>query len=66
MQSFFLQRLNLVPRSYINLDITQFPRNFGQFAQKSAETFILWKILSRMETIIHFRKNMISQPLFYY
>ena len=53
---------------------TQLPRSSEQFTQKSAETFSLRKILSpnkldekagilrceRMETIIHFRKNMMA------
>ena len=61
-------------------DNTQFPRNFGRFTGKSAETFSLRKILSprkldekadilcceSMETIIHFRKNVMAQPSFYY
>ena len=54
---FFLQRVNLVPRSYIILDRThkytythththtQFPRAFGRFSRKSAETFGLRKTL---------------------
>ena len=59
---------------------TQFPRNFRRSAQKSAETFGLQKILSPrkldektlilrcecLEIIIHFRKNMMAQPSFYY
>ena len=59
---------------------TQFPRNFGRFARKFGKTFSLKKTLSprklgekagilrckRMETIIHFRKNMMAQPSFNY
>ena len=74
---FFLQRLNLVPRGYINLDRTN---SFHGISGEITETFSLRKILSprkldekvrilrceRMETIIHFRKNMMAQPPFYY
>ena len=78
---FFLERLNLVPRGLYHFRYnTQFPRDFGRFTRKSAETFILRKILSprkldekagilrreRMEIIIHFRKNMMAQSSFYY
>ena len=57
----------------------QFPRKFGQFARKSAETFLLQKTLSptkrdkkasilhyeHMEIIIHFTKNMMAQHHFF-
>ena len=46
MRSFFLQRLNLIPKFYIIILNTQFPQNFWQLARKSAETFSLQKILS--------------------
>ena len=59
---------------------TQVPRNFGRFVRKSAETFSLRENLplrkldekagilrcERMETIVHFRENMVTQPSFYY
>ena len=73
----FLQRRSLAPRGYIILDRTH---SFQGITRKSAETFSLRKILSRrkldekasilrcerMETIIHFRKNIMSQTSFYY
>ena len=72
---FFLQRLNLVPRGYIILI-----RTHSFHGTSGYEAFSLRKILSPrkleekagilrcecMETIIHFRKNMMAQPSFYY
>ena len=72
-----LQRLNLVPRGYIILDITQsFRRISGDF-RENLRSFSLREILSprkldekldekNMEIIINFRKNMMAQPSFYY
>ena len=77
----FLQRLSLIPRGYIILDRTySFHRIADKFARKSVETFSLQEILSTrkfdkkasilccecMETTIHFKKNMLAQPSFYY
>ena len=74
---FFLQRLNLVPRGYIILDRT---RSFHRILGNSPENmWKLSKVLlprkldekagilrrERMETVIHFRKDMMTQPSFY-
>ena len=77
----FLQRLNLIPRGYIILDRTHsFHGISDKFFRKPVETFSLQEILSTrkfdkkasilccecMETTIHFKKNMLAQPSFYY
>ena len=68
---FFLQILNLVPRGYIILDRTHSfhgilgdsPENLRKLSVY--EKFMTQDILrcERMETIIHFRKNMMVQTL---
>ena len=78
---FFLQRLNLVPRGYINLDRTHsFHGILGDLPENLWKLSIYEKCFStmkldekagilrceRMETIIHFRNNMTAQPSFYH
>ena len=78
MRSFFLQRLNLVSKGYNILDKKHsfhgisgnLPENLQKFSK------ILWPskldekadilCCERMETIIHFRNNMMAQLPFYY
>ena len=73
---FFLHRINLVPRGYIILDGNTVSTKFRAIRPKIGGNFQFTKILSprildenarilrceRMETIIHFRKNMMTQP----
>ena len=57
----FLQRTNLVPRGYIILHRTHSFHRISKIEKKAGTLRF-----ERTETIIHFRRNMMAQPSFYY
>ena len=77
---FFLQRLNLVPRAHIILNRTHSFHEISGDSPENLQKLLIYKVLSpkkldekahilhceHMETIIHFRKNMMAQTPFYY
>ena len=58
---FFLQRTNLVPRGYIILHRTHSFHGISKIEKKAGTLRF-----ERTETIMHFRRNMMAQPSFYY
>ena len=64
----FLQRLNLILKGYIILDRTHSSHGISGNSPKNMRKLSVYKKagILRCELMIHFRKNMIAQPSFYY